>query len=235
MIDLKLCATFLTVGIVILGQACPSANREAELQEISIHESATKVQIVEPNSDIRIFPLTKQKALKIAKDYWIKEGVEFDRMIVCNTGLLTRVISVPSMNELVISRTTGEIYRSHKLASDYCEAFESANNGDIDTPNKAVDLATNKFQRYFEETVGGNANLADGYFAAVCDLGNAWRIDYYLKELNSLTGSDEIGRLPNHHPPDFVIEKRTGRILYFSSRDEISIDSLDSSARATTK
>ncbi|HMS10016.1 MAG TPA: hypothetical protein PKE66_11065 [Pyrinomonadaceae bacterium] len=235
MIVLKLCATFLTVGIVILGRTCPSANPEAESQKISIYESATKVQIVEPNSDVRIFPITKEKAFRIANDHWMKEGVEVRRMIVCNTGLSTRVISVPSMNELVLSRITGEIYRSHKLASDNREVLEPAHNGDIDTPNKAVDLATHKFQRYFEETVGGNVRLADANFAVVCDLGSAWRIDYYPKELNGLTGSDEIGRLPNHHLPDFVIEKSTGRVLYFSSRDGTIIESPDTGGGAATK
>lgn len=235
MIDLRLFKTFLTMGIVILAQACSSAKPEVEPQKTAIYEPATKVRIVEPNSNTRVFPLTKEKALRIANDHWMKEGAEVGQMIVCNAGLLTRVISVPSMDELVIDRKEGVIYQSHKLVCRYCGVFETADNGDIDTPDKAVDLSVQVFQRYFKETVGGDVDLAGGYFAAVCDLGNAWRIDFYLKEINSLTQSGQIGRLPNHNPPDFVIEKGTGRVLYFNSRDEETVESFVPGSGASTK
>jgi hypothetical protein len=62
------------------------------------------------------------------------------------------------------------------------------------------------------ESYGDTKDHVKDYDAVACELSNAWRVFFEYK----MKPGETLATMPNPNPPNYIIEKRTGKIIYTS-------------------
>lgn len=163
----------------------------------------------------KIFPVTSQKAVKIAKQSFGKTDEKTSNFIVCDNGLIWAVIDLDEKKEISVSKSSGDtLLEPVNLAKN---VFEPQPEKQFRVnQQQAVEIAKNHFIEYAREKLGAGENVLNNYFPSVCDLGDTWKIFFIIKDLENINTIADRARLPNHSPPDYIIDKRTGEIIYFN-------------------
>ena len=174
--------------------------------------------------------VSKEQALSIADDIFNKEHgrKSLGNVTVCDNGLGWWVIYGETGDEYSISKNN--ISNNYENIEKWKKRFPlSAADETVSkniTEKQAFEIAVNQYKLLLERinSLGTNAPISDStkkaiqkeissVIPAACELKNSWRI-YYLPR------SVLNGEYPNDNPPNYLIDKRTGNILYTSKGQE---------------
>ncbi len=159
-----------------------------------------------------------QARVKAAEMLKVDE-TEREELAVCDAGLHFRVVHIPSFKEVVLSRIDGHVLGVTSLKQDSAAHILHTDKQNVTTESLAIKIARDVFIPYSTELLGTGDEVLDNYYGVACDLGDAWRVSFVLNEERKLRSPDDISKLPNNSPPNFVIEKSSGDVSYFNYLD----------------
>lgn len=134
-----------------------------------------------------------------------------DSLVLCDAGLTWRVIDKDNLKEIRIDKVTGHLNSTPlSLRENMSVVVNPAPIGKID----AFKIVKAHYDSYGQQF--GDVHASDGYFPSICDLNDYWRIYFVSYELKTVNNRNDIAKLANNHAPDYLVEKATGRITYFS-------------------
>ena len=204
----------LLLAAIVFVSACRSKDNNFENKRVENNSSRVRVDTLIENRSV--FPITLSQAVDIARAK-LKLDSATNGLVGCDGGLFWEVVYVKDQQEVTVSKTDGKVYRVHSVSQNvFDEGKVSKNSGLPVTAQMAADIATMHFIEYGHEKFNSDEDILDNYFASVCDLGNAWRVLFILNDIRNIRTRKDISKLPYHSPPDYVIDKKHGGIIYFS-------------------
>lgn len=149
-------------------------------------------------------PISKEEAIAIAKEDAVKTYGSLDdsNVVACEQRTLWLVIVDGGGPEYYIDKDSGKVLLAQKLPQSLDNA-DVANGGTEINQVEAIAIA----RKDFLDSYGEQVNLFD---AVACELSKAWRVFF---EFRAAPGQS-LATLPNADPPSYVIDKKTGKIIY---------------------
>ncbi|PYS92118.1 MAG: hypothetical protein DMF64_10035 [Acidobacteria bacterium] len=194
--------SYISLGlcVLILAQGC------------SVTEPTTNQPEAQNNEDriLKIKGINKEEAVAIAnkdaqKDY--KSLAEFN-VIPCEQVIFWRIIYDGGGPEYVIDKHSGLIIRKQKIPQDSA-GYESIGDAELKhgiiNKQEAIRIAREDAVRTFGDKVD-----IDQFVILACEQAKVWRIIFDYK----LEPGQDIQDLPHSSFPKYVIDKKTGDILY---------------------
>ncbi len=162
-----------------------------------------------------IFVTKPQLAIEIAgkKLNVLPENTE--SLTPCDGGLSWRIVDIKKMRELWAFKDDGKTYTDPISISR--NVFQPVpDKKKIVNQEEAYEIAKLHFIEYGREKFNSDENIVQEYFPSVCDLNDYWRVYFLSYRLEKVKKASDIKNLGNDHPPDYLIDKKTGEIIYFS-------------------
>lgn len=166
----------------------------------------------------RLFSVKSEDAIKFVQDKQKLTDKDAKSLIPCDNGEFWRVINPKTNQEFTIYK--GSTQAPGTVTFLKRNVFESITerNASIDQQD-AITLAKKHFIEYGKDKFNSDGHILDMYFPSVCDVGDYWRVMFLLYEYENLERTSDIAKLPNAHPPDYLIDKKNGEIIYFNYFD----------------
>ncbi len=163
----------------------------------------------------KIFSASPEVALSIVKKEINLSANDNNSLIVCDDGLSWRVIYTNERKEFYVSKISNKVILPViKLENNISELAGSEDI--IVSAAKAFDISKKHFIGFSKNKYNATPDIVSGYFPSVCDLGDSWRVYFVPYELNNIRASVDVKKLSNDHPPDYIVDKKTGNIIYFN-------------------
>lgn len=186
------------------------------------HPTSTAVNVVSqpkvsPDSSSELFQISVEDATNTARKYLNVSKNEPSPFVVCDAGLYFRVVYTAENKEVEISRSDGRVLGERSLMRNVSAEKEVPKR--LPAPvdgTEAIYLSKRHFIDFARETLGTDDTALNNYFATSCDLGQSWRVSFILNDIRNIKTKEDISKLPNHSPPDYVVDKQTGEITYFN-------------------
>jgi uncharacterized membrane protein YkoI len=186
--------------VLILLQSCggtkPSINR------VDFHQSE--------GSKLKAKGISKEAAVSIANEDALRDykSLTSFKVLPCEQSLFWRVIYDGGGPEYVIDKASGRIIKKQKLPQGYTEN-ESGNQ--TNSPEKVISEqeAIRIARKDMHDTYGDRIDLSQ-FVDVACEQSKVWRVilDYRLRP------GETIQDAPNGNFPKYVIDKKTGKILF---------------------
>ncbi len=164
---------------------------------------------LERTPGIKLEGISKEAAVDIANEEVTREyqSANAFNVVVCEQSLFWRVIYDGGGPEYVIDKASGRIIKKQKLPQGPVEALNSGTVSlqDTITEQEAVRIAREEaFESYGDKV---DINQFDD---VACEQSQVWRVilDYKLQP------GEEVKDVPNGNFPKYVIDKKSGRILF---------------------
>lgn len=164
---------------------------------------------VERTPGVKLEGITKEAAVDIANEEMTKDyqSPSAFNVVVCEQSLFWRVIYDGGGPEYVIDKTSGRIIRKQKLPQGPLEVLNSGslNLRDTITEQEAIRIAREEaFESYGDKV---DLNQFDD---VACEQSQVWRVilDYRLQP------GEEVKDVANGSLPKYVIDKKSGQILF---------------------
>jgi len=135
-------------------------------------------------------------------------------LLLCDRGLSWRVISLDTHEEVSVSKGKDQV--AFPRISIRRNVFEANPGAGSVSRREAVEIAKHHFIEYGRNKFNSDESIMVGYFPSICDLGSQWRVYFLSEELEGITQISDIVNLSNNHPPDYIIDKNNGQIIYFN-------------------
>lgn len=185
---------------------------------------------IKPNKD-SVTNVSKEQALSIADDVFNQEHgrKSLGNVTICDHGLGWWVIYEETGDEYSLFKNN--ISNDYENIKKWAKRFPMTVDNEVASKNiteaQAFEIAGKQYELLLERinSLGTDAPLSDSTkealqkeidsnISAACELRNSWRI-YYLPR------SVLKGEYPNDGPPNYLIDKRTGDVLYDSKMTKI--------------
>lgn len=164
---------------------------------------------IERTPGVKLEGISKEAAVDIANEEVTKDyqSPSAFNVVVCEQSLFWRVIYDGGGPEYVIDKTSGRILTKQKLPQGPIEAVNSntVNLRDMITAQEAIRIAREEaFESYGDKV---DLNQFDD---VACEQSQVWRVilDYRLQP------GEQVKDVPNGSFPKYVIDKKSGRILF---------------------
>lgn len=154
-------------------------------------------------------------AIRIASAEATRTYGQLDRFKIgaCENSLLWVVIFDNGGPEYYIGKESGELLFVQSVPQGTPPQGNQAVAGKAGiTQARAIDIAKHQFVELALSYGDKSARSIDDFRPVACELSNSWRVffDY------PVAPGDSLARLPNINPPNYVIDKRSGEVLYTS-------------------
>ncbi len=167
-----------------------------------------------------IFPVAPSQAIAVARKYWAT-SVNDANLVACKDGLVWLVINRENLAEISISRSSGIPLTTTVLSQNIFEESSLLTTDELPvSAETAIRIAKDHFIKYGREKFNSGDDILSGFSGSSCDLGIYWRVVFAVDKISKMKSLAEISHLPNASPPDYLLEKSTGRIVYFSEADK---------------
>lgn len=160
----------------------------------------------------KIFPLKSNDAIEIVRTNLKLSDEDAKYLVACDGGISWRVINTQKKQEVYVYKG-GTYLGSTLLLNKTVAELSSASPVPI-TQQQAIDIGRRYFIEYGKKNFNSDETILDDYFPSVCDVGAGWRVLFLMNELENIKSIEDVKNLPNAHPPNFLIDKKTGEILY---------------------
>ncbi len=215
-----------SLPIICFGMIAFSCNEEVGMQnvaQVKTHSEKTENLVTSKDEDEKklqilaklnkIFPIKVNKAIMLAQKKLNLKNNESKSLIPCDAGLSWRVIYLKEMKDVWIAKDNGEIYSEPiVLEKNVFEPISEVTKAI--SQQDAIEIAKKHFIKYGKETFNSDETILYGNFPSVCDLGDYWRIYFISEDLDTIEKPNDIAKLSNSHPPDYLIDKQTGEIIF---------------------
>lgn len=179
------------------------------IQTCAWRSEGREPQISKAQQDVFIQGIPQEKAIAIAKEHALTShnSLERFRVVACELSIFWRIIFDGGGPEYVIDKKTGLIRRVQTIPEDWRDQGEEGSEARKPTTREeAIEVA----KRDTIETIPGTD--MDHFTITACELQKVWRVFVEFK-LHLEPGShDPI--LPHSSAPNYVIDKKTGKILF---------------------
>jgi hypothetical protein len=154
--------------------------------------------------------VTKEKAIAIASADVAKiyESIRGYKPVACEKTSLWVIVFDGGDFEYYIDKKTGSIVSLWKLPTTSNPGGGTGRRKTINE-SRAIKIASEHFGDFLE-SYGDPKAIVNDYDARPCELANAWRVFF---EYRPVPGQP-IATLPNTNPPNYVIDKHTGKIIF---------------------
>lgn len=156
------------------------------------------------NTSDRVARTEGAEALGIDRDHASK-------LVVCDDGLFWRVVDTKHLREVRLDKDAGQL--ESKVITLSSTPVERSDSPSPMSKDEAIALAGEHFVKEASQRFNVSANIIDGYFPSLCDLGSYWRILFISRSLQNIARPTDIANLPNDHPPKYLIDKKNGDII----------------------
>lgn len=166
-------------------------------------------QASEEGEAVTIKGITKEQAIVIARRHALKnyKSLKSFRVMSCELTIFWRIIFDGGGPEYVVDKRSGAIRRVQMIR----ETWSSVETGpSVKQPPITKDAAIEIARRDAIDSVPGNSE--DHFIVFACELKKVWRVFVEYKLVFGPTGKDPV--LPYSSTPNYVIDKRTGKILF---------------------
>lgn len=157
--------------------------------------------------------ISKGEAIAIANEHAAKsyQSLESFRVVACEQSRLWVIIYDGGGPEYYLDKMSGSILSVQKFpqALNAHTAIGASGRNNRISGAKAIEIAKKHFVDFLVSKGDAREHVND-YDAFVCELDNAWRVffEYHAApDRNTAT-------LPNSNPPSYVIDKKTGEIIF---------------------
>lgn len=186
------------------------ATQKSEQQTDNIMQHAQKEQ--QASDEQRI---SKEEAVAIANKDAAKTrpSLEAFDIVACERARLWVIIYDGGGFEYVLDKDSGKILgvneAPQKLGGTGA-ASSGVGNGTAISKAEAVEIAEEHFRKFLASVNDPVVEQINDYDPVACGLTQAWRVffDYRTKPGETIT------TMPHAHPPNYVIDKRTGKIIF---------------------
>lgn len=161
----------------------------------------------------RIFAIKPEMALEIGRKRLNVSPENAKSLTLCNGGISWRVIDPEKRKEVWIAKDRGTVYSPPRDLRR--NVFDEPKGGPVNQVD-AFEIAKKHFIAYGRRTFNSDETILSGELPSVCDLIDSWRVYFFNVGLGDLKTPQDIANLSNDHPPDYIIDKQTGEITYFS-------------------
>lgn len=208
----------LIILVIVSGNSACSANSAAH-QATGDNRSANLVVSTPEEESESVFPVNAQQAIVAVARFLNLDATKQTRLIACDAGFTFSIVYLDAKTDVFVSKSGGQVLVTRpilpnvpideQIVGGYADARE---------PENAVRIAREHFRNYAVRVYNTEGDEISQHVGEPCDLGNEWRVFFVPEELKKIRNRSDIARLPrpNDHPPDYIIDKSTGRILYFS-------------------
>lgn len=166
-------------------------------------------QISKVQQDVSIQGVPQEKAIAIAKEHALisHKSLERFRVVPCELSIFWRIIFDGGGPEYVIDKKTGLIRRVQTIQEDWTDQRgEGSEVRRATTREEAIEIA----KRDTIESIPGTD--MNHFTITACELQKVWRVFVEFKLRLEPGSHDPI--LPHSSAPNYVIDKKTGKILF---------------------
>lgn len=161
----------------------------------------------------RLEGISKEQAVAIANEAATKsdQTEESFKVTACQRARLWVIIYDGGGPEYYIDKFSGAILLVQKVPQSFKpNAASGVSTGDkVISEAEAVEIAKKHFVDFLEAQ-GDTKNHVNDYDAVACELANAWRVFFEYRAAPGKSPST----LPNSNPPNYVVDKKSGEILF---------------------
>lgn len=183
------------------------------------HEALPARNTEQPASDKERIEqqISKEKAIAIANEDAAKksQSLESFKAVPCEQAWLWVIIYDGGGPEYYIDKKSGAIlsvWRLSQALNDNAASSESRSGAGIGEI-EAIEIAKKHFVDFLVSQ-GDAKDHVNAYDAVACELANAWRVFF---EYRAAPGQNRA-TLPNSNPPNYVIDKKSGKIMFTTHR-----------------
>lgn len=133
-------------------------------------------------------------------------------LVVCDDGLSWRVIDPTKLKEVRVSKD-GDGSEPTVIAMTTTSGETSRPPSPVNR-DEAIAIAAEYFLRDTHQRFNADVHLIDGYFPSACPAGDYWRIFFIPRAFEDIKRRTDIASLPYDHPPNYLIDVRTGNIVF---------------------
>ncbi len=190
----------LTLCVLCFLPACAHKSGAREPQIPAVQEQPVFLQ-----------GISKEKAIGIAKEHAQKSQHSLDgfRMVGCELTIFWRIFFDNGGPEYVIDKKTGLIRRIETIPEDWPPP-QPQEDSETPKPTLSQEQATEIAKRDMIESIPSTE--MDRFTVIACELQRVWRVFVEFK-LNFEPGREDP-ILPHSSAPNYVIDKKTGKILF---------------------
>ena len=197
--------------------ACTKADTLQSQQVVEV-ESLSEFSKSIDNPDL--FPFSAEQAFEKARAFLGQNGSSRSDFAVCDAGIFFRVIFIPTLQEVSVSREDGRMLTLRSLTDSRVEdemtpCVRESSIG----PKDAIEIGRKYFIEYGKRELGSDEKILDDYFPTACDIGKSWRVSFIPNAFLKVKSRGDFAKLPYVSAPDFVVDKHCGRITYFNYTD----------------
>ncbi len=157
--------------------------------------------------------ISKEEAIAIANEQAAKsyQSLESFKVVACEQSRLWVIIYDGGGPEYYIDKVSGSILSLQKFpqALNADAAISASGRNNKISGTKAIEIAKKHFVDFLVSN-GDAGEHVNEYDAFACELDNAWRVFF---EYHAAPDRD-TATLPNNNPPSYVIDKKTGTIIF---------------------
>lgn len=172
--------------------------------------------------DMRLFSdfrVTCEEAIVAANREVEKTHPNIDKTSAVACGVLTvwTVVYDGEGLEVYVSKRAGEILGSQEIPNKFNRAEIESSGDNLQTVEmaQAMEIAKKQFEELRIRYGESKEEAIDGlniYDPVACELERNWRVFFELK----VSGEPDWKSLPNADPPDYLIDKKNGKVIYSS-------------------
>lgn len=163
---------------------------------------------IEPRQDVFVQGITKEQAIAIAKKHAqeSQKSLEHFNVVACELTIFWRIIFDGGGPEYVIDKKSGLVRRVQTIPEDWPRETDNVSVGSQIPREQAVEVA----KRDLIESIPGTD--IDHFTITACELQRVWRVFVEFKLHLEPGRKDPI--LPHSSAPNYVIDKKTRKILF---------------------
>lgn len=212
--------SFITRSCIALFLVLQGACANTSYQKLSAHNGAVPVRKVEEqvsNKEGIRQQIGKDQAIAVANEDATKSyrSLSSFKVVACERARLWVIIYDRGGPEYYIDKISGNILTVQTLpqgvGANAARGEPSSGNG-IDSTG-AIEIARNHFVDFLVSQ-GDAKDHVNGYDAVACELENAWRVFFEHRP----TPGQNLATLPNSNPPNYLIDKKSGKIVFTTHR-----------------
>ena len=133
-------------------------------------------------------------------------------LVVCDDGLSWRVIGPTKLKEVRVSKDKNGVEPT--VISLTTAPIETSRPPSPVNRDEAIAIAAEYFLRDTHQRFNADVKLIDGYFPSACAVGDYWRILFIPRAFENIKRRTDIASLPYDHPPNYLIDIRTGNVVF---------------------
>lgn len=155
--------------------------------------------------------ISEEEAIAIANEDAAKgsQSLGTFRVCACELARLWIIVYDGGGSEYYIDKESGDILSVQRLPQGDAANAVSGEPSSVINETEAVEIARRHFADFLASYGDDREHVAE-YDVVACELANAWRVffEYRMKP------GESLATMPNTNPPNYVIDKRTGEIIY---------------------